>query len=83
LPFTYGYGFADRAGSDGTGTLTLSIKFQDASGSEWTARRVGNQFLIVRTDIAPTNINYPAPRQSPDLSVVDWSGNTVTARAGG
>jgi len=74
--------FADRAGRDGTGTLTLSIKFQDASGSKWTAGRVGNQFLIVRTDIAPTQINYPQPRQSANLSVVDWSGNTVTAQVG-
>jgi hypothetical protein len=75
--------FADRAGSDGAGTLTLSIGFKDASGGKWTARRVGNQFLIVRTDIPPTRFDYPAPRQSANLSVQDWSGNTVTATAGG
>jgi hypothetical protein len=75
--------FVDRAGNDGTGTLALSIKFQDASGGLWSARRAGNQFLIVRTDVAPTNIYYPQPRQSATLSVVDWSGNTASASVGG
>jgi alpha-tubulin suppressor-like RCC1 family protein len=75
--------FADRAGSDGAGTLTLSIKYQDASGGKWVARRVGNQFLIVRTDIPPTRFDYPQPRQSTDLSIVNWSGSTVTAQVGG
>jgi hypothetical protein len=75
--------FADRAGSDGAGTLTLSIKYQDVSGGKWVARRVGNQFLIVRTDIPPTRFDYPAPRQSADLSIVNWSGSTVTTQIGG
>jgi hypothetical protein len=74
--------FADRAGGAGAGEarLTLFISYQDAAGAKWTARRVGNQFLIVRTDIPPTRFDYPAPRQSADLSVVDWSGRTVTAQ---
>jgi len=75
---------ADRAGTDnGAGVLTLSIAYKDAAGATWTARRVGSQFLIVRTGIPPTRINYPEPRQSADLSVLDWSGRTVTAQAGG
>jgi hypothetical protein len=75
--------FADRAGSDGAGTLALSIQFKDASGGKWAARRVGNQFLFLRTDKSPTDSDYPAPRQSADLSVLNWSNNTVTARVGG
>jgi hypothetical protein len=75
--------FVDRAGGNGAGTLTLSIKFQDASGGKWVAGRLGNQFLVVRTDIPSTRLDYPAPQQSAELSVQDWSGNTVTATAGG
>jgi hypothetical protein len=75
--------FADRAGSTGAGVLALSIQYQDASGATWTARRVGNQFLPVRTDIPATRLDYPALQQSADLSIVNWSGTTVTARVGG
>ncbi|HTE84529.1 MAG TPA: hypothetical protein VK821_07335, partial [Dehalococcoidia bacterium] len=77
--------FADRPGSAGASDtrLTLSISYRDAAGAKWTARRVGNQFLIARTDVSPTDANYPAPRQSADLTVVDWNSNTVTAQVGG
>jgi hypothetical protein len=76
--------FADRAGSAGAGEarLTLSISYRDAAGAEWSAGRVGDQFLIVRVG-DPSAADYPAPRQSPDLTVQDWSGRTVTARVGG
>jgi hypothetical protein len=76
--------FADRAGSAGAddARLTLSISFRDAAGDVWTARRIGNQFLIVRVG-DPAAADYPAPRQSPDLSVVDSNGRAVTARVGG
>jgi hypothetical protein len=76
--------FVDRPDSagDGDARLTLQIKYQDASKATWSARRAGNGFIIVRTELPPTNINYPAPRQSPDLSVVDPSDQTVTARVG-
>jgi hypothetical protein len=72
----------DGAG-DGEARLTLSISYRDAGGATWTARRVGNQFLIARTGIAPNREGYVEPRLSPDLSVVDPSGRTVTARMGG
>jgi hypothetical protein len=60
----------------------LSIKVQDASGGNWFASRVGNQFQVVRKDIPSTRIDYPAPQQSAELFVQDWSGNTVTVTAG-
>jgi hypothetical protein len=76
--------FADRPASAGAGDarLTLSISYRDAAGAAWTAGRVGNQFVIVRVG-DPTAADYPAPRQSADLSVVDASGRTVMARVGG
>lgn len=77
--------FVDRAdgAGDGEARLTLSISYKDAGGATWTARRVGNQFLIARTGIPPTQTDYTPPRQSADLSVVDASGRTVTAQVGG
>lgn len=76
--------FVDRpdGAGDAAARLALQISFKDASDATWTARRVGNQFLISRTGVGPTNINYVEPRQSADLSVVDPSGNNVTARVG-
>jgi hypothetical protein len=76
--------FADRADSAGAGEarLTLSISYRDATEGEWTARRVGNQFVIARVG-DPAAADYPTPRQSADLSVVDASGRTVMARVGG
>jgi hypothetical protein len=72
--------FADRAdgAGDGEARLTLSITFRNRDGT-WTARRVGNQFLIARTDIPPTRYDYPAPTQSAALSVVDPDNLDVTA----
>jgi hypothetical protein len=77
--------FVDRPDGAGAGEarLTLWINYRDASGATWSARRVGNQFLIVRADIPPGRIDYTDPRLSADLSVVDRSGRTVTARVGG
>jgi hypothetical protein len=74
---------ADRAGGDGPGTLALSIKYQDADGKGWIASWIGNKFLIVSEDESPNSFQYPQPRQSTDLSVVNWSGNNFTASAGG
>jgi len=77
--------FVDRpdGAGDGEARLTLSINYQDAAGDTWAVRRVGNQFLIARTGIPPNREGYVEPRQSPDLSVVDPSGRTVTARVAG
>jgi hypothetical protein len=77
--------FVDRpdGAGDGEARLTLSINYKDANGDTWAARRVGNQFLIARTGVAPNREGYVEPRLSPDLSVADPSGRTVTARVGG
>ncbi|MGI9145266.1 MAG: hypothetical protein ACR2IK_01740 [Chloroflexota bacterium] len=73
---------ADRADSAGEGRarLTLSISYKSADGATWAARRIANQFLIARSGIPPTAYDYPAPRQSTELSVLDLSGRTVTAQ---
>jgi hypothetical protein len=71
----------DGAG-DAEARLALSISFKDASGGTWTARRAGNQFLLVRTGIRPGNIDYPPPRLTASLSVVDPSGIPVTVQVG-
>ncbi|MFN8633724.1 MAG: hypothetical protein U0893_07725 [Chloroflexota bacterium] len=74
--------FVDRADGDGDSgaRLTLQVNYRDAAGGTWAVRRAGDQFIIVRTGLAPTNIDYVLPRQSADLAIVDPSGRTVTAR---
>lgn len=76
--------FVDRADGDGDkdARLTLQIGFKDAADNTWAIRRAGDQFILVRTGLAPTNINYPAPQQSANLSMADASGRTVTIRTG-
>ncbi len=73
---------ADRgdSASEGDARLTLSISYKSPDGATCAARRVANQFLIAGSGIPPTAYDYPAPRQSAELSVLDLSGRTVTAQ---
>jgi hypothetical protein len=77
--------FADRpdGAPDNEARLTLSISYRTVLQDTWTARRVGDQFLMVRTGVSPTSVEYPGPQQSAELVVGDpRPGLLVTASVG-